>query len=157
MAARPQRPPAPPPAGMRLRRVLFVSQQRAEAMRPPSATALISITDPGRPMAALRDGWHAVLRLSFDDVDPVTFPGLDDPLDSLSADEVADIAAFAAAHARHCRCIVVHCRHGVSRSAAVARAICHATGIAFPAHYDRYNRYVYLVLRRAVRFAVEAA
>lgn len=143
------------PAARRLRRVLFVSQRRAEAMRAPRAAALISITDPARGPAALGDGWRAVLRVSFDDLDEVTIPGWNDDLQAISADQVADIAAFAAAASRSCLRIVVHCRHGVSRSAAVAKAIAQAAGVPFPEHYRRYNRYVYLALRGAMRFAFE--
>ena len=54
-------------------------------MSPPTATALISITGPARDEAILRDGWHSVLRLSFDDVEPVTFPGQDRHLRALSS------------------------------------------------------------------------
>ena len=143
------------PAGLRLRRVLFMSQRRAERMRPPLAAAMISITDPHSPQAVLRPGWSAVLRVAFTDTDPASFadesaaaPG------ALGADEVAQIAAFAAQQARRCSRIVVHCRHGVSRSAAVARAVCEAASLPFPAAYDSDNRFVYLALRGATRFAL---
>jgi predicted protein tyrosine phosphatase len=139
-----------------LRRVLFIGQQRAEAMRPPRRTVLISITDPNRSDAALGPGWADVLRLKFDDVDSVTFPGQDRHLQEITADQVAEIAAFVSAHASSAQRLVVHCRHGVSRSAAVARAVAQALGLSFPADYDGYNRLVYLALRRVVRHALAA-
>jgi len=140
---------------MLLRRVLFVSQDRAESMRPPAATALISITDPLAPPARLKSGWAAVLRVSFVDSDPVTFMNEPDRPDSITADDVADMAAFSAEQARTCRRLVVHCRHGVSRSSAVARAICQAAMLPFPVSYERYNRYVFLVMREPAMVAFE--
>ena len=140
-----------------LRRVLFVSQRQAEGMRVPKDAALVSITDPSRPPASLASGWHAVLRLSFDDIDPVTFPGRDAHLTALSPSQVAEIAAFSAQHARCCKRIVVHCRHGISRSAAVAKVIAQAAGIGFPAAYDEYNRHGHRMLNDAVRRAFDGA
>lgn len=139
---------------MRLRRVVFISQRRAEGMRPPRDAALISITDPGRPPALIGEGWHAVLRVAFDDKDPVTFPEDYEEMREIGGDEVADIAAFVAVHVRCCRRIVVHCRYGVSRSAAVAKAIAEAADVPFPLDYDDHNEFVYLALRRVVRRAV---
>ena len=137
-----------------LRRVLFVSQRQAEGMRPPRATALISITDPARQPARIGDGWHSVFRVSFDDVDPVTFPGQDGHLCAIESQQVADIAAFVAEHIHRCRRLVVHCRHGVSRSAAVAKAIAEVCDAPFPADYDDFNEFVYSVLRNPLRAAL---
>jgi predicted protein tyrosine phosphatase len=140
-----------------LRRVLFVSQRQAEGMCPPLATALISITDPKRPLAAVGQGWASILRVSFDDVDPVTFPGQDKHLKAITSEQVAEIASFAARQARTCQRLVVHCRHGVSRSAAVAKAVAETAGTPFPGEYDEYNRFVYLALRKAIRYAFAEA
>lgn len=140
-----------------LRRVIFVSQRQAEAMRPPRSAALISITDPARAQALVQDGWHAVLRVAFDDKDPVTFPDDYEDLQEITADQVAEIAEFVATHVGSCKRIVVHCRYGVSRSAALAKAIAEAAGVSFPQDYDEYNSYVYLALRRVVDFAVHRA
>lgn len=55
----------PDPDPLRLQRVLFISQYRAEQMRPPRDTALISITDPrspAAPAARLGRGAARVLR-----------------------------------------------------------------------------------------------
>ena len=140
-----------------MRRVLFVSQRQAESMHPPSGAALISITDPHRAPANLSTDWAAVLRVAFDDVDAVTFPGQDLHLREISADQVAEIAAFVAAVWPRCKRFVVHCRHGISRSAAVAKAIADASGTWFPPEYSEYNRFVYLALRRPVEYALSAA
>ena len=142
---------------MKLRRVLFVSQKQAEAMRPPKTSSLISITDPSRNPATFHSGWVGLLRVSFDDVDAVTFPGQDKHLKEISAEQVFAIADFVAREAKRSSRIVVHCRHGVSRSAAVAKAIADATNIHFPNDYNKYNKFVYLSLKKAVSYAVRDA
>jgi predicted protein tyrosine phosphatase len=136
-----------------LSRVLFVSQRQAENMKVPKGTALISITDPTREPARLGIGWHSVLRVAFDDVDSVTFSGQDGHLLEITADQVVQIAAFVASVSHSCKRLVVHCRHGVSRSAAVAKAVAEVSGSGFPGEYDEYNRFVYLALQNAVRKA----
>jgi predicted protein tyrosine phosphatase len=142
-------------AGIELGRVLFVSQERAEAMRPPKSCALISITDTDKAPARLLEGWTAVLRLSFDDVDPVSFP--DDwewegllPCSEVQAVEIADFCRF---NAIRCRRLVVHCRYGVSRSAAVAKALCEVAGLWFPGEYEDHNDFVYQKSLSAMRRA----
>ena len=50
--------------------------------------------------------------------------------------------------------LVVHRRHGVSRSAAVAKAIAEVCDAPFPADYDDFNEFVYLVLRNPLRAAL---
>jgi predicted protein tyrosine phosphatase len=126
-----------------LNRVLFVIQRQAENMRPPKVTALISITDAnGRP-AVFQKNWSHLLRVSFDDVDPLTFPGQDKHLQEITAAQVADIREFVASHYNECRRIVVHCKHGISRSSAVPRAIAEVAKVNFPASYEEYNHFIY--------------
>jgi predicted protein tyrosine phosphatase len=126
-------------------------------MRPPLNTALISITDPGRPKAVVRESWAAILRLSFDDVDAVTFPGQDKHLKEITAEQVAEIASFIGIESRRCTRLVVHCRHGVSRSSAVAKAVADVIGLRFPEEYKEYNRFVYLAAKPVVAYAVHDA
>ena len=140
-----------------LKRVMFVSQRQAEGMHLPRTTALISITDPARQSAKIGGGWHSILRVTFDDVDPVTFPGQDGQMRAISSQEVAVIAAFVAEHIQSCRRLVVHCRHGVSRSAAVAKAIAEVCDAPFPADYEEFNQFVYLVLRGPLMVALDQA
>jgi len=144
-------------AKIALERVLFIGQDRAESMRPPRRCAIVSITDPGRAPARLRNGWDAVLRVQFHDYDPVTFPDEDPDLRQITAGQVAQIVDFCRAHALRCRRVVVHCRYGVSRSAAVAKALCEVTGVAFPDDYSDHNRYVYQLLRAAMRASFSAS
>ena len=145
-------------AEIQLGRVLFVSQERAEAMRPPRSCALISITDTGKAPAHLLEGWAAVLRVSFDDVDPVWYPEDRDWWEGLvpcSSDQAGEIADFCRVNALRCRRLVVHCRYGVSRSAAVAKALCEVAGLWFPGNYEDHNEFVYQeslsAMRRAFR------
>jgi predicted protein tyrosine phosphatase len=136
-----------------LKRVLFVSQRQAENMKAPKATALISITDPSREQAPLGSGWHSVLRVAFDDVDAMTFPRQDAHLQEITVDQVVEIASFVARAPLSCKRLVVHCRHGVSRSAAVAKAVAEVAGARFPSEYNEYNRFVYFALQRSVHKA----
>ncbi|MBL8383566.1 MAG: hypothetical protein JNM90_10840 [Burkholderiales bacterium] len=140
-----------------LERVLFLSQPRAEALRPPRRSAIISITDRDRPSANLRSGWDDVLRLPFDDFDPVTWPEEDEDfyegMEEIDAYQMVELAEFCAANARRCRRIVVHCRYGQSRSAGVAKALAQVAGLWFPPGYADHNTFVYRVSLRAMQRA----
>jgi predicted protein tyrosine phosphatase len=137
--------------------VLFLSERRAVAMRPPRATAIVSITDTDAPPARLLPGWVAVQRVSFDDFDPE-----DDALEEfLRDDEAGDfvplsvaqaraVAAFVGDVERRCSRLVVHCLYGQSRSAAVAKAICEARGLYFPRGYVVPNLYVHWLMSAAL-------
>jgi predicted protein tyrosine phosphatase len=139
------------PSGFALERVIFIGQDRAETMRPPKSCALVSITDPAKAPADLLDGWTAVLRVQFHDIDPVSYPADSDDLHPISAAQAAEIADFCWESALRCRRLVVHCRYGVSRSAAIAKAVCDVLGLAFPADYDDHNDYVCRVVLSAMR------
>lgn len=138
-----------------LRRVLFISQARAEALRPLPGAALISITDANAAPARLSPGWLALHRAAFDDIDPE-----DHELDEYFLDDDEDyvpmamaqaqaIAAFVGAVEPRCSALVVHCRFGQSRSAAIAKAVCVARGLYFPRNYELPNPYVYRLMCRA--------
>lgn len=132
-----------------LRRVLFVSQKRAEAMPGHARRALISITDAERLPALVRDRWCAVLRLAFDDVDPITFPGADPDKKPFTEAQAASIARFVLELPDAVGTLVVHCRAGISRSAGVARAVASCLSLPFPADYHEYNAHVCrLVIRQ---------
>ena len=134
-----------------MNRVLFVSQRQAEKMRPPANCALISVTDTDKAKAELSHTWHAILRVAFDDSDPISFPGANPELCPLSLWQARDIAAFYTSHAAESKRIVVHCRAGISRSAAIAKAICSSAALPFPEAYNEYNRHVFAVMQQALR------
>lgn len=127
-----------------------MSQADAEALKPSSGTALISITDPSRPNAILQLGWNAVHRAAFDDIDPVGYPDDYGDMRAISDEQALSMARFVLATAQTCQTLVVHCRYGVSRSAGVAKAVAQAFGVPFPASYDDANEFVYRAMRWAL-------
>lgn len=133
-----------------LKQVIFISQEQAEEMNPPFATALVSITDPMRAHAAIKEGWQAVLRVAFHDKDPVNYPEIYEDLQEITQEQAEKIAAFVKAQAQCSQLIVVHCRAGISRSAGAAKAIAEYAGIFFPDDYVDYNDYVFQVMQRAL-------
>ncbi len=137
--------------------VIFLSQQAAEEYSPGSSEAIISITDKGAPEANLRAGWFAVLRLSFDDVDPIESPV--EPGEDLveMQDHHADrIADFVASNRHVLGTLVVHCRYGQSRSAAVAKAVASYYGLWFPEDYEYANNHVFELVLKSLRQQGEA-
>ncbi len=135
-----------------LTEVIFLSQWWAEIHTPEPGEALISITDRHAPPAVLREGWPAVLRIPFDDVDPIESPiepGED--LVELTEQEADRIAEFVVREQHRVRSLVVHCRYGQSRSAGVAKAIAAAYGLDFPADYEYANNFVHDRVLAALR------
>lgn len=103
--------------------VFALSRADAEQLPRLSSIAVISITAPGRPLAAV-EGYEHLLRLSFEDVD-----FLNPKLSSRAKTKTS--AEFTEAHAQLIRSfveqlpstiasVVVHCEGGFSRSCAVA-------------------------------------
>lgn len=125
---------------MSIEEVFFVSRQSAEALMFYPDTAIISITDPGKRLAALPVWFRQVLRLSFydavpgDEFIPIPVPGC---FDYVMAKEIHDFVATLHQAPHSCR-IVVHCEEGVSRSAAVALFVAELTGAELP---DRPRAY----------------
>lgn len=139
-----------------LQRILFMGQRDAELMLPAPGSAIISITDPEAPAASLNGGWVSVLRLSFDDIDPRFSEPEDGAMTPISESQADAVAAFAAQVATTCRTIVVHCRYGQSRSAAIARALCECRGFAVPEATLAANPFVYEQVKQSlIRFSVE--
>lgn len=123
---------------MAIEEVLFVSRRTAEALMFYPDTAIISITDPGKRLAALPVWFRQVLRMSFydavpgDDFIPIPVPGC---FDHHMAREIHDFVDSLHRAPETCR-IVVHCEEGVSRSAAVALFVAELTGADLP---DRHR------------------
>lgn len=110
---------------------------------------MISITNPNHAPPDLTPGWHAALRLAFDDVDLITFPKADPHLQQMTIFQADTIVAFVLALPITVRTLVVHCKSGISRSAGVAKAVADGLGLRFPVEYKEHNRYVYeMVLGR---------
>lgn len=132
-------------------RIFFVSQRKAESLRGNKSAYLISITDPGCEPANLSNSWHSILRLSFHDVDEVTFPGANPELIPMSEMDAIAIVKFTHAMPDSIRTIYVHCRSGISRSAGVAKAIADYFNFKFDQSYNEYNRHVYITTLTALQ------
>ena len=107
---------------MTIRQVSYTSRLLAEALVPSPQVAVISIIDPGTPLASLKAGFSRILRLAFydavpaDEYLPAPLSGMFDQRMARRIDDfVREVHAAPAVFS-----LLVHCEHGVSRSAAVA-------------------------------------
>ena len=126
---------------------MFVGRYSAETCGPWSDFALISIGEPaaseGDPN--IQDGWHDVLRLSFHDILPIT-PDPDSAYTMMQDEDAKAIVDFVRNVAPNVDGIIVHCKAGISRSAAVAKWICGEYKIPFNAKYSKYNEFIYRMI-----------
>lgn len=129
-------------------KVIFVGRATAETTPGWGDWAVVSITEPGFPgEAKLMDGWHSVCRVFFHDVDPNVPCG--EPHTLMSEADAFKITQFVREVAPGVDGILVHCKAGVSRSAAVAKWIAKQFDVPFNHQYDRYNKFVYDMLIKA--------
>ena len=138
------------PAQVRLNKVIFVGRHSAEMCAPWSDWAVISLNEPDScdGPAKIADGWHSVLRLSFHDVTPKS-DGMDALIRYADADDAKQIVEFVRRVAPEVSGIMVHCRAGISRSAAVVKWISGQYRIPFSWRYDKFNEHVYQLLCEA--------
>lgn len=119
----------------------------AEQMPGDIQSAIISITDPGCPEAELEPGWAYMLRLKFHDID-CYYPGFS----KMSWCQAFRIATFLhQMNKKDIRQLVVHCRAGSSRSAAIALAASHLMQSKVVGDWSGYNR---LILFRCMTAAM---
>lgn len=130
-----------------LKKLMFVSRPEAEKMPGWDEGAIISITEPDVTEANLMQGWYAVHRAVFHDAEPQKV--VRDPLIVMTAKHAEDIVNFVHTVATNVKTIVIHCKGGISRSAAVAKWIAEAYGLPFNEGYDLYNKHVYRQLVNA--------
>jgi predicted protein tyrosine phosphatase len=128
-------------AQTKLTNVVFVDRDTAEDLAGQSNWAVISITEPGTYQATLKQGWHSVLRLEFHDVEEEIEPNV--WFDEAMARQVID---FGKAVKDEVGGIMVHCRQGISRSAAIAKWIALRHELRLFERYDRHNKLVYRLL-----------
>lgn len=132
--------------------VEFMGRADAESRSPQSNVAVISITQLADEPAALREGWHSIHRVVFDDVDPNKrnqFECMHDHEDLLDDERAQAIVDFVDSVASEVDTVIVHCKAGISRSAAVAKWIATAYGLDFDEEYSDHNEYVYGLLTKA--------
>lgn len=127
-----------------LSNVLFVGRHTVETCAPIQHWALISVGEPdsydGSPK--ITPGWEHVLKLSFHDVSP-NQDGMDALLKYFGAEDAKAIVEFVRRVAPEVEGLMIHCRAGISRSAAIAKWVCEEFNIPFNHKYDLYNIHVY--------------
>ncbi len=112
-----------------------------------TAYVVISITDPkSRPARIKRPaGFRDVLRLQFHDAVPVEDFTLPPDIVLMNEGDAREIWRFVEQWQETAETIVVHCEQGMSRSPAVAAAICNVLDGDDRHFFHEYmpNRYVY--------------
>lgn len=111
---------------------------------------IISITDPGKRPARIprATGFWDILRLQFHDAVPVTGFTLPSEIVLMNEDHAKATWQFVQRWCNEVETIVVHCEQGISRSPAVAAAICKVLGDENVRFFGEYmpNRYIYNLL-----------
>ena len=128
-----------------MNKVMFVSKTAAENAGGWPDWAVISITEDYK--ASLQGGWYAVCRQQFHDVDPSV--GCDVPHVLMEAKHAMSIVEFVNRVSPEVEGILVHCKAGISRSAAIAKWIAEKYGLPFEHRYESYNKHVYRLLQEA--------
>jgi len=148
---------------MTIRQLHFTDEKQAVTLPGNSSGAIISITDPDYPEPDLPDTWGSVLRLSFNDAeyDHALIRTFDRVADFREQHRDDPQPAHAMAIHRFLDDIktkgieqlVVHCRYGRSRSAAVAKYVVETYGTSLDGgSLDEYNRTLYLLLKDPMTF-----
>lgn len=132
-----------------LKNIIFTNQSTVENNTGMPKWAVISITDFGD--AKIKQGWYAVHRSVFDDVD-TSHPNKDSK-QLMTDDHALEIVDFVHAVAPEVDGIIVHCRGGVSRSAAIAKWIAVTFNLPFNEKYQLFNTHVFdqMIKATAVR------
>jgi predicted protein tyrosine phosphatase len=133
-----------------LKNVIFTGRDQAEASAAWPHWAVISIS--GLNPAVLKEGWHSVLRLEFDDIDVVGDFDLSEPYILFSEAQAEQVIEFVQTvrDSHEVEGILVHCQAGISRSAAVAKWIAEKYVLPYPERYMLYNKHVYRTLSEAM-------
>jgi predicted protein tyrosine phosphatase len=134
--------------GLRTSSAVFVSQLDAEEMQAVSGWAMISITDPGCADADIDEGWGAILRVKFHDIDT----SMGERFELMSKSTATEIIDFLLSIKGSAKGIVVHCRAGASRSASVAAIASNLLGFELDGNAEAFNPHVFRILRRAAFF-----
>lgn len=127
-----------------IKRILFVGRATAEICGPWDDFAMISIGEPGASEGdpVIQDGWHDTLQLIFHDITPDT-PDPDQAYTLMTLDDAKKIVEFVRKVAPNANGIIVHCRAGISRSAAIAKWISAEYKLQFNQSYRKFNDHVF--------------
>jgi len=117
-----------------------------------SSYIAVSIRDPDKKKARIpkQPGLREVLYLAFHDAEPVTNWTLPDDIRLMTAKHAKRVWAFILKHQGQVGTVVFHCEQGVSRSPAVAAAVCRSFGGDAQFFFENYqpNEYVYRLMLR---------
>lgn len=124
-------------------KVIFAGRATAEACGPFPDWALISIREPGidNGKPVILDGWHDVLRLEFHDITESRASHV-----LMTPQHAMMIVEFVDRVASEVDGILVHCRAGIRRSAAVAKWIAAKYSLPFNMDYPHFNQHVFHLL-----------
>lgn len=128
-----------------LKNVIFSSRRDLENSRGEPDTAVISIINPGDSAVNISPCFGPSLRLCFDDIDE-----LQNDKEIFTVEKADKIWDFVESLNPSIKTVWVHCTFGVSRSAAVAKAIAEFNNLPYPEKYSIYNRRVYRTLRQSM-------
>ena len=114
---------------------------------------VISITDPGKRPASIprATGFRDILRLQFHDAVPAVDFTRPSEIVLMTKDHAESICRFVRLWQTKVETMVVHCEQGMSRSPAVAAAICKVLGGDDREFFREYapNPYIYQLTLRA--------
>jgi len=123
-----------------------------------SSYIVISIHDPDKRKARIpkQSGLRDVLYLAFNDAEPSESLALPAEIVLMSEAQAREAWAFVQKWAGQVGAVIVHCEQGMSRSPAVAAALCSAFGGDERRFFKEYqpNQYVYQLM---LRCSAEAA
>jgi predicted protein tyrosine phosphatase len=133
---------------------MIVSRDEIEAgVVVKTPYVVISICDPGKRAARLKRPPHClgVLQLRFHDAEPTSAMSLPPEIRLMTEKQADQIAKFVTEHKDDIGTILVHCEQGMSRSPAVAAAICAGLGDDNTEILNTYqpNQFVYDMAREA--------
>ena len=118
-----------------------------------SAYALISIRDPDKPPVRVprQLGLKAVLSLAFHDAEPAANMRMPESITLMSEAQATEVWDFVRQWQGQVGALVVHCEQGMSRSPAVAAAICRGLGGDDGRFFREYqpNQFVFNRIRNA--------
>lgn len=137
-----------------IKTVTILSHAAAEQYLPKIGEAIISITEPGAPLARLRSGWTDTLRVQFGDVEynrqTIEYygPSWQSVKGVFRAEHAHAIREFLQRVENNPRMssLVVHCHAGVSRSAAVGTYAARRNNLAVSSSWSGKNLTVLEVL-----------